>query len=75
MFAYICPPLNGEPWTGMDDARLLDDWEWGCSPFTMAKRARRSEEEVLARLTALGYSMANQPQGKRIRNITWTRRS
>lgn len=74
MFAYYCPPLTGEPWLAIDDARLLDDFDWGCSAFTMAKRARRSEDEVLQRLAQLGRSMASQPSGRKIRNTTWSRR-
>jgi hypothetical protein len=74
MYAYYCPPLDGQPWLDIDDARLLDDYSWGCSLFIMSKRARRPEEEVLARLCLLGYSMEDQPKGKRIRSTTWTRR-
>jgi hypothetical protein len=74
MFAYFCPPLNGEPWLDIDDARLTEDYLWGCSAFTMAKRARRSEEEVLARLAVLGRRMEDQPKGGRIRRIDWSRR-
>jgi hypothetical protein len=70
MFAYIRQPLNGEPWTTRDDDLLIEDWLWGCSVFTMAKRALRSEEEVLERLAALGRRMEDQPKPKRRR--TWT---
>jgi hypothetical protein len=75
MFAAFRQPLIGEPWEDWMDAALIEDWAWGCSAFTMAKRARRTEAEVLERLTALGKSMQEQPQGRKIRNTTWTRRS
>ena len=73
MYAYYHPPRNGQPWLDIDDARLIEDWLYGCSLFTMAKRALRSEEEVEARLAEMGYSMDRQPKGRKIRDITWRR--
>jgi hypothetical protein len=76
MFAAFRQPLIGEPWEDwMDAALIMEDYSYGCSAFTMAMRARRTEAEVLARLAALGKSMQDQPQGRKIRNTTWTRRS
>jgi len=74
MFAAYRPSLIGEPWDSWQDANLLEDWSWGCTELTMSLRARRTEDEVLERLAALGYSMANQPKGRKIRDTTWTRR-
>jgi hypothetical protein len=74
VYAYIHPRLDGQPWLSIDDARLLDDFDYGCTPFAMALRAKRSEDEVVQRLRQLGRSMASQPKGRKIRDITWSRR-
>lgn len=74
MFAAFRPSMIGEPWDDWQDNHLLEDFSYGCSAFTMAMRARRTEAEVLARLAALGQSIEAQPK-RRIRNTTWTRRS
>jgi hypothetical protein len=75
MFAAYRPSMINEPWDDWQDAHLLEDWSWGCTPFTMAMRSRRTEAEVLKRLAALGHSMADQPKGRHIRNTTWTARA
>lgn len=74
MFAAYRPSQIGTPWDDWQDAHLLEDFGWGCSAFTMAMRARRTEAEVLERLAALGRSMADQPTGRRIRCTTWSTR-
>lgn len=73
-FAAFRPRRDGTPWHSIHDAALIEDWLWGCSLFTMSQRALRSEEECLARLVELGYSLESQPKPRRIRSITWTRR-
>lgn len=74
MFAAYRFDRTGEPWLAIDDAQLLEDYAMGCAPWIMAKRACRSEADVLERLGALGHSMADQPTGRRVRDTTWTRR-
>lgn len=75
MFAYYREDLTGQPWLDVDDARLLDDYSYGCSLFTMAMRAIRSEADVRQRLAALGHPIEQLPAPRKIRDITWTRRS
>lgn len=74
MFAAWYPDMTGEPWHPIDDARLLQDYAWGCSVFTMAKRARRPEHEIAARLIELEHPLDRQPAPRKIRCTTWTRR-
>lgn len=74
MFAAYRPSLIGEPWTDWQDAHLLEDYFWGCSAFTMAMRARRTEAEVVARLEKLGHPMSKQPAPRHIRSTVWTRK-
>lgn len=74
MFAAYRPSMIGEPWDTWQDAHLLEDFGWGCSAFTMAMRARRTEAEVLERLAGLGLSTDAQRNGLKIRNTNWTRR-
>lgn len=52
-FAYLNESLAGEPWTPMDDARLLEDRDQGCDVHVMAMRARRTHAEVEKRLAEL----------------------
>jgi hypothetical protein len=75
VFACYREDLTDQAWLDVDDANLLEDFGWGCSLFTMAKRACRSEADVLARLAALGRSIEQQPPARKIRNTTWTRRA
>ncbi len=53
MFAGWMPSLIGQPWNELDDARIWDDRKAGCALWVMAKRARRTEDEVQARLAVL----------------------
>lgn len=71
MYAAYKPDLTGEPWDDWQDAHLLEDYGFGCDADIMAKRARRTEAEVVARLAELGYSMADQPKGRKIRRTDW----
>jgi len=73
MFAGFKPSLIGTPWDDWQDANIIEDFRWGCDASIIAKRARRTEEEVIARLKELGYSFDRQPKRK-IRRIDWTRR-
>jgi hypothetical protein len=66
-YAYLCPRLDGEPWLDIDDARLIDDWLFGCDFFTLALRAKRSEDEVKARLLHLGCDL-DRPRRLRARD-------
>lgn len=58
MYAIYRTSLSGQEWLDIDDAYLELDYKFGCDLATMAKRARRSEEEVLARLAFLGCDMS-----------------
>lgn len=71
MFAGWKPSMVGEPWDDWQDAHLTEDWLWGCGVWIMAKRARRTEEEVIERLAFLGLSMEDQPKGRKIRRTDW----
>jgi hypothetical protein len=73
MYAAYRPSLIGEPWEDWMDSHLVEDYLWGCTPLAMALRARRTEAEVIERLAKLGYSMADQPEARRIRSTTWTK--
>jgi hypothetical protein len=53
MYAGWMPSREGEPWEDWEDAKLLDDRDLGCSLLAMTMRARRSFEEVEARLAEL----------------------
>lgn len=54
-FAIYRESLSGQPWLDIDDAYLVLDYRYGCDLFTMSLRARRTEEEVRARLVELGF--------------------
>jgi hypothetical protein len=74
MFAAFKPSMVGQPWDELQDANLLSDYVYGCSAFTMAMRARRTEAEVVARLEELGRPMSEQPPKRKIRRTDWTRK-
>jgi hypothetical protein len=73
MFAGYKPSLIGTPWDDWQDANLIEDFGWGCTVLAMSLRARRTEQEIEARLKHLGLDLDKQPKRK-IRNTTWTRR-
>jgi hypothetical protein len=72
-FAGTFPDLTGEPWEPHHDAKLREDHGWGCAVWIIAKRSRRSHDEVLQRLADLGLQLEGRPVRK-IRCTTWTRR-
>lgn len=66
------PSRSGEPFEDWEDGRLLYDFNEGCAAWIIAQRARRSEDEVVARLHLLGKDFANQPAPRKGRRVIGT---
>lgn len=71
-FVAWMPSRIGEPWEPWEDARILDDFDYGCSSWIIAKRARRTELEVVERLALLGKDFDKQPPRKNMRRVIGT---
>ena len=52
-FVGIIPRREGQPWDAQDDARLLEDRDYGLDVHMMAMRATRTHAEVEQRLAEL----------------------
>lgn len=64
-FAGWKTPRTGQPWEDWEDAKILDDFCYGCEVHLIAFRARRSIKEVQARLAHHGLSMDKRPKKRR----------
>lgn len=62
MYAGWKPSNIGKPWDSWMDANLLDDFDAGCNVLAMAKRSRRTEDEIEERLKQLGKRLEDQPK-------------
>jgi hypothetical protein len=71
-FAAWMPSRIGEPFEDWEDARILDDFDAGCRAWIIAKRARRTELEVVERLSQLGKSFDDQPKRRKMRRVIGT---